>query len=66
MAYERLNKKSKEILYASDINHIEDGLVSLEESKVDAIVGKGLSTNDFTTLEKEKLDGLENYNDDAL
>ena len=32
MAYERLNKKSKEILYASDINHIEDCLVSLEVS----------------------------------
>lgn len=28
--------------------------------------GKGLSTNDFTTLEKEKLAGLENYNDDAV
>ena len=59
MAYERLNKKSKEILYASDINHIEDGLVSLEESKVDAIVGKGLSTNDYTRAEKTKLAGIE-------
>ena len=28
--------------------------------------GKGLSTNDFTTLEKEKLASLENYNDDAV
>ena len=28
--------------------------------------GKGLSTNDFTTLEKEKLAILENYNDDAV
>ena len=59
MAYERLNKKSKEILYASDINHIEDGLVALEESKVDAIVGKGLSTNDYTRAEKTKLAGIE-------
>lgn len=29
--------------------------------KVDAEAGKGLSTNDFTTAEKEKLDGLKNY-----
>lgn len=29
--------------------------------KVDAEAGKGLSTNDFTTSEKEKLDGLKNY-----
>ncbi len=28
--------------------------------------GKGLSTNDFTTLEKEKLASLENYNDNAV
>lgn len=36
-----------------------EGYVAKEE-------GKGLSTNDFTTLEKEKLAGLENYNDDAV
>lgn len=29
--------------------------------KVDAEAGKGLSTNDFTTSEKEKLEGLKNY-----
>lgn len=29
--------------------------------KVDKEVGKGLSTNDFTTAEKEKLKGLNNY-----
>lgn len=28
--------------------------------------GKGLSTNDYTTLEKEKLASLENYNDDVV
>ena len=30
-------------------------------SKVDAVVGKGLSTNDYTTAEKNKLEGLSNY-----
>ena len=29
--------------------------------KVDAVSGKGLSTNDFTTAEKEKLEGLKDY-----
>ena len=29
--------------------------------KVDAVSGKGLSTNDFTTVEKEKLEGLRTY-----
>lgn len=29
--------------------------------KVDAVTGKGLSTNDFTTEEKDKLEGLKNY-----
>lgn len=41
------------------------------DDKVDKVEGKGLSTNDFTTAEKEKLAGLSNYtlptaNADAL
>lgn len=43
----------------TEVDNLLDGKVSVEE-------GKGLSTNDFTTLEKEKLAGLENYNDDAV
>ena len=35
-------------------------------NKVDKELGKGLSTNDFTTSEKEKLAGLENYDDTTL
>lgn len=34
--------------------------------KVDKISGKGLSANDFTTAEKTKLAGLNNYDDSAL
>lgn len=34
--------------------------------KVDKVEGKGLSTNDFTTPEKNKLAGLSNYDDTAL
>lgn len=43
----------------TEVDDLLNGKVSVEE-------GKGLSTNDFTTLEKEKLAGLENYNDDAV
>ena len=35
-------------------------------NKVDKVSGKGLSTNDYTTLEKQKLAGLSNYDDSAL
>lgn len=34
---------------------------TLAGGKVDKVDGKGLSTNDFTTAEKSKLEGLENY-----
>lgn len=34
--------------------------------KVDKEVGKGLSTNDYTTTEKTKLAGLENYDDTEI
>ena len=36
------------------------------DKKVDKVSGKGLSTNDFTTEEKEKLATLENYDDTPL
>lgn len=39
-------------------NHVE-----LIEGKVDKVIGKELSTNDYTTAEKEKLAGLSNYDD---
>lgn len=34
---------------------------SLAAGKVDKVEGKGLSSNDFTTAAKTKLEGLENY-----
>lgn len=42
-------------------NHVE-----LIEGKVDRQPGKGLSTNDYTTEEKNKLAGLTNYNDSEV
>ena len=35
-------------------------------NKVDKVEGKGLSTEDFTTQLKTKLEGLENYNDTEI
>ena len=40
------------------LNKIE-GLYSLLDTKVDKVEGKSLSTNDFTTEYKQKLDGIE-------
>ena len=39
---------------------------SKDNTKVDKVSGKGLSTNDFTTAEKSKLASLSNYNDTEL
>lgn len=39
---------------------------ALLSKKVDSIEGKGLSTNDYTTEEKNKLAQLENYDDSVL
>ena len=36
------------------------------DNKVDKEQGKGLSTNDFTNILKEKLENLENYNDEEI
>ena len=36
---------------------------TLLSNKVDKVSGKGLSTNDYTNAEKEKLSGLQNYDD---
>lgn len=38
-------------------------LKGLVDTKVDKVSGKQLSTNDYTTAEKDKLAGLSNYND---
>lgn len=40
---------------------VMDAIVTLTSNKVDKESGKGLSSNDYTTNEKEKLAGLKNY-----
>ena len=46
-----------------DDTQIRQDITDLQNSKVDKIEGKGLSTNDYTTEEKNKLASLENYDD---
>ena len=45
-------------LYASDMNTIVSEINTIDGSKVDKIDGKGLSTNDFTSDYKTKLDSV--------
>ncbi|MEE1069839.1 MAG: hypothetical protein U0K81_05120 [Paludibacteraceae bacterium] len=43
-----------------------DDILDDVANKVDKVEGKGLSSEDFTSAEKRKLAGLENYDDTAL
>ncbi len=49
-----------------DISQIKQQIADLEQNKVDKVKGKGLSTEDYTTQEKNKLASLQNYNDDEV
>ena len=61
---------------SSDITSLKNRVTTLEgdntknkqdiANKVDKVDGKGLSTEDYTTAEKEKLAGLSNYNDTEI
>ena len=55
MAYNaKTNWTNNEIVEAVDMNRIEQGI----ENSVEKIAGKGLSANDYTTTEKNKLAGI--------
>ena len=51
-----------------DISHlaVKDDVLSWLSEKVDKIPGKQLTTEDFTTALKEKLESLSNYNDASI
>lgn len=42
-----------------ELGGLENKLTPLIDAKVDKVTGKGLSTNDYTTTEKNKLSGIE-------
>ena len=57
----------------SDIEELQEdnetnktNITNLQNNKVDKVEGKGLSTEDFTTELKEKLESLENYDDTEI
>ena len=61
LAHEILNILAKNAEQDARLT-IDDNLIAaLQSGKVDKVEGKGLSTEDFTTAEKEKLATLENY-----
>lgn len=54
-------------LSSSSTNAVQNRVIyNALEDKVSKVAGKGLSTNDYTTTEKNKLAGLSNYNDSEL
>ena len=62
--------RDTQLLTTLDIKPIEDdmadnttAITALQNGKVDKVAGKQLSTEDFTTAEKNKLAGLNNYDD---
>lgn len=46
-----------------DISTLKQDVEDLKTNKVDKVEDKQLSTEDYTTAEKNKLKGLSNYND---
>jgi hypothetical protein len=48
-------------LEKTKLENVPTNIIDVLNNKVDVEVGKGLSTEDFTTLEKTKLSTLENY-----
>lgn len=44
----------------------KSNITNLQSNKVDKVEGKGLSTEDFTTELKSKLEGLKNYDDTEI
>lgn len=48
------------------VNEAHTAVNILDQNKVDKVAGKALSTNDYTTVEKQKLAGLSNYDDTAV
>ena len=61
-----ITQETDPIFSASPAARITDENISSWNDKVDKVEGKQLSTEDFTTVLKEKLDGLSNYDDTEI
>lgn len=51
---------------AEDGTRLDEKMAELERDKVDKIDGKGLSTNDYTTEEKNKLENITEYTESEI
>ena len=70
------NVESMTIVYTSQVDASQSStstrsvqnkvITAALNNKVDKVTGKGLSTEDFTTVLKTKLEGLNNYDDTAI
>lgn len=65
------NVETESIELTSTLEYVAGGMseeevLNLLDGKVDKEEGKGLSTNDYTTAEKNKLASLENYDDSGI
>ena len=63
MSYNPTNWKSGDKVTSVRLNNLERGVTNLDEeinNKVDKVTGMGLSTNDYTTADKTKLNELDN------
>lgn len=62
MAYEKRTYTDtvEEVVTYQDMNRIEEGIYQTDKNKVDKVDGKGLSTEDYTAVEKEKLASVDN------
>ena len=48
------------VIGAHNLNDMQDAILDLDDNKVEKEQGKGLSTNDYTTAEKTKLENVNN------
>lgn len=55
-----------DITKQTDLQDELQGIKDVVNTKVDKVNGKQLSTNDYTTPEKQKLAGLSNYDDSTV
>lgn len=68
MSLNKINYIDQEtVITADNLNNIQDNIISNKmeiDNKVDKVEGKGLSTNDFTNEDKEKLNSIPEVTED--
>lgn len=65
--YNLIKPKKSENYDIEDVTNTNMDIIDTQlGNKVEKVVGKGLSTCDFTNEYKKKLDGLSNYNDEKI